>query len=94
MATTTEAGFKGERISRDLLEHLAPQLCIQVDRTSAQGEGIPRFLKGLDEMIARDPYLQRFRGKQETIKLLGGELKKAAQAQASNLQERLDRQQG
>ena len=86
--------IKGERISRDLLEHLAPQLCIQVDRTSAQGEGIPRFLKSLDEMIARDPYLRRFRGKQETIKLLGSELKKAAQAHVSNLQEKLDRHQG
>ena len=86
--------IKGERISRDLLEHLAPQLCIQVDRTSAQGEGIPRFLKSLNEMIARDPYLRRFQGKQETIKLLGSELKKVAQVHVSNLQEKLDRQQG
>jgi hypothetical protein len=76
--------IKGERINRDLLEHLQPQLCIQVDRTSAQGEGIPRFLKDLNEMIARDPYLRRFRGKQETIKLLGSELKKAAQAHISS----------
>jgi hypothetical protein len=70
------------------LKHLEPQLWIQIDRTSAQVEGIPRFLKDLNEMIARDPYLRRFRGKQETVQLLGSELKKAAQAHVSNLQEK------
>ena len=77
--------IRGDKISRDLLEHLGPQLCIQIEKLSAEGEGIPRFLKNLNEMIARDPYLRRFRGKQETVQLLGSELKKAAQAHVTDL---------
>jgi hypothetical protein len=77
--------IKGDKIGRDLLEQLAPQLCIQIEKLSAEGEGIPRFLKDLNEIISRDPYLRRFRRKQETVELLGSELKKGAKAHVADL---------
>ena len=81
---------KGNRISRELLEQLTPELCVQIRKLSAEDEGIEKFLRDLNVTIARNPFLLRFRGEQETIEVLGKELKKIAQEHISNVQKDLE----
>jgi hypothetical protein len=85
---------KGDKISRDFIEQLNPQLCIQIRQLSAEGEGIERFLQDLNNTIATDQFLRRFQRKRIAIMDLGNELKKAAQKHASELQVELEKWQG
>jgi hypothetical protein len=85
-ATLIDPIIRGDKLNRELLDQLCPELSTQIDKEAVKGEGIPKFLKSLNEMVVRENSLKRFRAWQEKIRTLGKELKEAASNKLASLQ--------